>query len=339
MVARLRRSYSVALAFARDLPGLGRCLVEIERPGEERKKKRRWVARFPARLYVETHVRSQLDHLISCLRDEMMDPTKEDRLRKIVSTLEDPAAGLTSWKRVKALFLRLPPVAAALPVIVTAAANPLSGIERGDLVDAGAVMLGSSVFAYGLFVWPSLKLGFRVKRAIFSGGVDLAYPFSAKPGTATWTGPPLASTSTTGDIVEDFAGWRARRRARPAAEEAVDQPPLAFPHVNVYRDENALFGHLGRRKHKEAPIDLVLSLRPYLTTLAVALIVVSYVGFVVDGGLAEDPEQLFLAPIVILLSLVPIQVIWQLRANVWRRRRHWEVEPGRQKASSRAPPA
>lgn len=97
-------------------------------------------------------------------------------------------------------------------------------------------------------------------------------------------------------------------------------PLLTFPRIDVYRDENALFQHLRRRKREEAPIDLVLSLRPYLTTVAIAVLVTSYISYLVRGGLAEDPGQIFLLPLIIVLSLVPAQVIWQLRANIWNRR-------------------
>lgn len=324
MVARLRRSYSVALAFAGDLPWLGRCVVKIDRSGAKPRDRRRWVARLPARVYVETHVRSQLDHLISCLRDEMLDPDREDRLATIVSSLEPAAARLTSWKRVKALVLRVPPVAAALPVL-TAFTNPLSDIESGDVVDAGVVTLVSAGLGYLLIVWPSLNLGFRVKRAIFAGGVDLARPWAAVPGTATWRGFQVRRKPATGDIVDDFRGWRARRRARRADAAGAARPvderfPRRLKDLDVYLDEDVLFGHLARRKLEEAPIDLVLSVGPYLTTLFSVLTVASYVAFIAGGGLADDPEYLFFVPLFALLPLLPVQLIWQLRANLWKRR-------------------
>lgn len=332
LVARLRRSYSVALAFARDLPGLGRCLVKIDRPGH-RRKKRLWVARFPTRLYVETHVRNQLDHLVGCLRDEMLDPANEERLGPIVSSLEESAGRLTSWKRVKGAFLRLPPVAAALPVLVTAATNPLTDVESREVIGAATVVVTSAVLAYCLFVWPSLSLGFRVKRAIFCGGVDLASPSSAHPGTATWRGFPVDEAPPRGLMIDNLIHWRARRRARRAPAAGRQKPAggehrlVEFPKTDVYRDENLLFAHLGRRKREEAPIDLVLSLFPYVLTLVTAVAVVRSIAFLVGGGVEEDPERLFFAPLVAMLPLALVEVLRNMRANVWDRRRHWESDP------------
>lgn len=222
-------------------------------------------------------------------------------------------------------------MAAVVPVLTAAAADPFGDIGLSEVLDAASAVLVTALVTYGLAVWPSLRLGFRVKRAIFAGGVDLAQPFAAQPGTATWVGFRSRSPQPTGDIVVDFARWYRRRRGRAAEPARVGGSDdggadgdlrLAFPRVHVYRHEDDVFGHIGRRKRGEMPVDLLFSLRPYLTTVTVVMLVVGFASFLAGGGLAEEPGTIFLVPVMVAIAFIPAQAFWELRANARRRQLH-----------------
>jgi hypothetical protein len=201
----LLRSYSAALKTAGDLPDVGRCRVRVVEAGidelddpvptgdDEGRCRWRWVARFPTRLYVETHIRRQLRHLVRCLDDELLSALPlggEDRLSELREQIGRRISRPLSWTSLRGIFVRIPPVAAALPLITAALGDPFAVTSRGDLVRSVVVLASSALLIYLLVVWPSLRLGFRVKRAIFSGGVDLARPFWSKPGKTVWLGVP-----------------------------------------------------------------------------------------------------------------------------------------------------
>ena len=94
----------------------------------------RWVARFPTRLYVETHIRRQLRHLARCLDDELLSALPlngEDRLSELREHIGRRAGRLLSWTTLRDVFVRIPPVAAALPLFATAFGDPLTVYRLG----------------------------------------------------------------------------------------------------------------------------------------------------------------------------------------------------------------
>jgi hypothetical protein len=204
-LTRLLQSYSAALMFAGDLPVIGRCRVQVtlrtaihdvdeDPPPDDAQahESTRWVARLPARLYVETHVRRQLRHLAGCLNDELLSalPPGDERLTALRDHLEQRGGRLLSWDALRGLLVRLPPVAAALPVVAAALADPFRVDGRDGLTHALGVLAVTAAVVYLVAIWPSVRLGYRVKRAIFSGGVDMAQPLLYKPGKIVWLGVP-----------------------------------------------------------------------------------------------------------------------------------------------------
>ena len=124
--------------------------------------------------------------------------------------------------------MRLPWVAAAIPLFVTASANIFDDINREAAGNAAVVLAVSTGVTYLVIVWPSVRLGFRVKRAIFRGGIDFAHPLRSEPGVARWQGvetraarAPLgtASDQPSGDTL---AGNRAAERPGGPTVPAVD---------------------------------------------------------------------------------------------------------------------
>jgi hypothetical protein len=237
-LTRLLQSYGAALRFAGDLPAIGRCRVEVtlrtaaheveQEPAEDAqvRESTRWVARLPTRLYVETHVKRQLRHLARCLDDELLAalPPGDERLTALRDHLERRGGRPLSWDTLRGLLVRLPPVAAALPVVAAALTDPFGVGGSDDLTRALAVLGITAAVVYLVAVWPSARLGFRVKRAIFSGGVDMAQPLLYKPGKIVWLGVPaprpvqeptmldLGVVALT-DGVERLVRWSARRVA------------------------------------------------------------------------------------------------------------------------------
>lgn len=256
---RLLQSYSAALKTAGDLPAVGRCRVwvgearvdELDEPvppdGAGLRHGWRWVARFPTRLYVETHVRRQLRHLARCLDDELLavlPANGEDRLAELREYIGQRTGRLLSWATLRDFLVRIPPVAAFLPLVTTALGDPSAVTSRDDLVRDLLVLAVSALLVYLLFVWPSVRLGFRVKRAIFSGGIDQAHPFLYKPGKAVWRGVPAPrpiQELTALDrgahrlgrgidrLLTAVAKWRSSRRTAPttaAAESTAAEPVI-----------------------------------------------------------------------------------------------------------------
>jgi hypothetical protein len=183
-LVELLRCYKGALKFAVDMPVLGRCEVSGA------SVRWRWGARFYTRLYVETHVRKHLQAIRSRLRLELLGTTtSEDRDQ--ITALEADLAGkvepLLGWRRLAGVITRLPPVAAALPVLSAVAAFPVSGeISWQAVLDAVVVLVATAVVVWVLVVWPSICLGFRIKRAIFCGGRDLRHPLLFKREELQW---------------------------------------------------------------------------------------------------------------------------------------------------------
>lgn len=237
---KLLRGYRFALRYASDMPSVGRSAVSHGRP--------RWGSRFWTRVYVETHVRKQLLAIGDCLR--LLDTTDAEetaRLKALGEELEAHSAPLFRWRRLTGLVSRLPPVAAAIPALSAASAWPLAGDVTGEtLRDAFLLLVATAFLLWIVVVWPSVRFGFRVKRVIFAGGVEIRRTRRSPSTEVTWKGFTVPRYSEDGRI----------------ADATVEE----FRTENVYWAENRVYRTLNRRKPAEAPLDLLLSFTPYVWT-------------------------------------------------------------------------
>jgi hypothetical protein len=312
---KLLHGYRFALQYASDMPWLGCSAVSVDpaNPRQLRLVSRwRWGSRFWTRVYVETHVRKQLRAIGECIRLRLLDTEDADnsaRLKALAEELEAHSAPLFRWNRFGVLVSRLPPVAAAIPVISAASAWPLEGdVELHALRNALLVLLATALVVWTVVVWPSLRLGFRVKRAILAGGRDLRRPFFNSRG-------PFFNS---GDYVT-WHGFAAPRYADGAQERAANPARTPFPSTNVYRSENDLYRALGRRKPTEAPLDLLLSFTPYAWTTYSVFFFYGLVNAIATHSLGDAPwGGLFIAG---LLALFPIGVFEKAR-QTYRKRAH-----------------
>jgi hypothetical protein len=259
----LLRGYGHALQYAADMPWLGRSLVKRGRPLPRfrwRFGNRAYVeivvrprlgSRFWTRVYVETHVRKQLGAITECLRLRLLDATSAEqtaRLKALGEELDTQGAPLFRWRRLTGLVSRLPPVAAAIPVLSTAAEWPFGGgISRGAAFDALLVLAVTALVLWIVVVWPSVRLGFRVKRVIFSGGVESRGRRDLPDNGLKWLG---------------FTAPHYYNDAKRVGRDA----PIRFPNENIYVAENRVYRALRRRKPAEVPLDLLLRFWPYMLT-------------------------------------------------------------------------
>jgi hypothetical protein len=144
--------------------------------------------------------RKHLQSIRSQLRLELLATTAPEDTDKITS-LEADLAGkvepLLGWRRLVGVITRLPPVAAVLPVLSAVAAFPVRGeISWQAVLDAVVVLVASAVVVWIVLVWPSIRLGFRIKRAILYGGRDLRHPLWSTPGELQWVGSPPRRPTT-----------------------------------------------------------------------------------------------------------------------------------------------
>lgn len=304
-LAELLRCYQGALKFAANMPALGRCevsgaqVLDVTVPGAKVRVATkesdplvpwRWAARFYTRLYVETHVRKHLQTILAQLRLELLGMTASKDRDQVVA-LEADLAGkvepLLGWRRIAGIITRLPLVAAALPLLLAAAVHSVGGTISGQTVwHTVVVLVETTVVIWVVVVWPSVRLGFRVKRAIFCGGKDIRHPLFNAPGGLQWKG---------------FAN---RTQQHGASQD--------FP-KNIYDAENALYRTLGRRKPSEVPIDMLLSLAPYLLFAVSALVVFGAVQTVAGG---DVPASFwFELPVAVLIVILPFLVFLQARSN------------------------
>ena len=342
-VAELLGAYMRALKFAANMPPLGRCKVLGGW---------RWGSRFFTKLYVEVHVRRQLQTIRSCLALELFGTAVAEERQRIVTLdaeLAECIGPLLGWRRLAGLLTRLPPVAAALPVVSAAFVWPVNGeVSAGDFIKA-LIMLGATgLTLWLLVVWPSVRLGFRTKRAILTGGRDFRHPLRNQPGELRWRWctvsrvydrPPPADISIL--LVERLFGvglivwrfFRVRRRTPTAVDRTVWDGATAirpkrqrllrtmrqrllrtrrqsFPRTNVYDLEDQVFELLGRRKPKEVPLDMLLGFTPYLC-FAFAAVVVAALVDVAASGFDVDPRFWVVLPMLLLLVLVPFQAALQ----------------------------
>jgi hypothetical protein len=308
----LLRCYREALKFAIDMPVLGRC--EVSGPGF----RWRWGARFSTRLYVETHVRKHLQAIRSQLRLELLAttaPAERDQITSLEADLAGKVEPLLGWRRLVGVITRLPPVAAVLPVLSAVAAFPLGGeISWQAVLDAVALLVATAVVVWVLLVWPSVRLGFRVKRAIFCGGRDLRHPLWSTPGEVQWEGFASAKVYDDAgrlwvDLLREVAGRKRRQTTRHP-----------FPTSSVYQAEDAVYDALGRRKPGEVPVDMLLGLAPYLWFAFSGLVVLGLVR-TVAGGFHVPASFWFFIPVAVLIPAMPFQLVLQAVRN-YRLRSH-----------------
>jgi hypothetical protein len=165
------------------------------------------------------------------------------------------------------------------------------------------VLLATALVVWVLVVWPSIRLGFRIKRAIFCGGQDDRHPYFNDPGKLQWKG--FATTKVYDDdrklwvdLFRELTGRKQRQAPR--------QP---FPSHNVYQAEDALYHVLGRRKRGEVPIDFLLSFVPYYWCAFSALVALSLVRTIATGN--APISFWFFLPFTALLCLAPFQIVLQ----------------------------
>lgn len=275
---KLLGSYRIALQYAADMPLLGRSEAEERMFG-------RWGSRLFTRVYVETHVRKQLQAIRDCLRLERLgrqENADKERIEALEEELEENLLPLFRWRRAVGLLARLPPlVAVALPVLSAASLVPAAT----DVVSLKFVVVIALIALcfWILVVWPSIRLGFRVKRVIFTGGFDYE---GGRSEPAKWVG--FAAPASYGD----------KQRARQ---------PKSFPPINVYGAEDSLYRALRRRKPAEVPLDIFFGFLPYVWFAYSAFFIWGLVDEAVNGNLwqmfKESGSGLVLAGIFALGAL------------------------------------
>jgi hypothetical protein len=315
-VAELLHAYKRALKFAANMPLLGRCKVFGGW---------RWGSRFFTKLYVEVHVRRELQTIRSCLTMELLGTTEAEERQRIVAPdaeLAERVRPLLRWRRVAGLLTRLPPVAAVLPIVSAASVWPVDGdISARAVIDSLIVLGATGLTLWLLVVWSSVRLGFRTKRAILTGGRDLRHPLLHDPGELRWRGffPVSKVDDDVGhESVDILSGkfWAELLRVVTGRKRTRRK----FPRTNVYKLENHVFELLGRRKPKEVPLDMLFGFTLYLWFAFSALVVAALVD-VGASGFDVDPRFWLFLPALLLLPVLPFQVVLQMIWN-YRQRPH-----------------
>lgn len=305
-LVELLRGYRAALKFAADMPVLGRCAVSGSGLGW------RWGARFFTRLYVETHVRKHLLAIRSQLRLELLAttaPEEQERIRSLEADLAGKVEPLLGWRRLAGVITRLPPVAAVLPVLSAVAAFPVGDELSWQInLDSVVALVATAVVVWVLVVWPSIRLGFRLKRAVFCGGRDLHHPLWFSPGELRWLGFATAKVyDDAGKLwVELFREVTGRKQRQAGRHD--------LPTGSVYEAEDAVYQALGRRKPGEFPVDMLLGFPLYLWFAFAALVVIGLVETVASGF--DVPASFWLlVPLALLIPMMPFQFVLQALRN------------------------
>lgn len=269
------------------MPILGRSTVNEGWP------RTRWGSRVFTKAYVETHIRKQLQAIRDCLRLQLMGATEDEAMgiAELEGKLAPHVEPLFRWRRLGWLLARLPPVVAALPIISAASQWPLGDdVSARTVFNALLVLASTAIVVWLLVVWPSIRLGFRVKRVIFAGGSDIRRPVTNPTSKVRWEGFP---------------------ESRPG------KGPKPFPKINAYQREDDVYRALGaRRKPAEVPIDMLLGLTPYLWIAYSAFFFWGLIDTIVDGDLGEAlSDSGFGLLIAALLALVPLFFPWNARKS------------------------
>jgi hypothetical protein len=177
------------------------------------------------------------------------------------------------------------------------------------------VLVATTVVVWVLVVWPSIRLGFRIKRAIFCGGLDLLHPLLNDPGELQWEWFTSAKVydnpnSLWGELFREMTGRKQRQNIRQD-----------FPEEDVYQAEDALYDALGRRKPGEVPIDMLLGFTPYLWFAFAVLDVIGLVQIVASGFDLPALYDIFPLLVMVLIPLVFPRLVVQAVRN-YRLRSH-----------------
>ena len=324
-ISRLLRAYADAVRFAEGLPLLGTC----RGIGEDGKVRIRWVSRPFTLMYVQSHARTQVRHAGRAVDLELLahdDAEERERLSALSGRLKDHDSGVFGRGRLRELAARLPPVAAAIPIL----AGALTAFVQGQEVDTRGVLRAVAILSitgflvWLLFVWPSIRLGFRVKRAIFSGGRDLRHPLWYNPGELQWQDRPRTRLFEDVELVRwpdqvsyvPDRPWKALLTAsNPLRWMATMREPtgwLAFPTEDIYDVEGEVFGLFHESRPREFPVDLLLSPPFYLLLLLDVL----FWGEVLDSVRSGQWSELGSGgPVTLVLTVVLLAVILQAIRN------------------------
>ncbi len=276
----LIESYRGALKHVERLPSFGRINIEYDDQSIDQNRQRglirhvyeklsdpyhRWVAKSLVRLFVRSHIKSKLKEINRCLRVESLRLIKDTESAKRAKKLKSYISQLDKFDEELSLGLNLPGMfivrAQWFPpfiAFITPILTKLIGIDFSSIkafeqstiqvvspsISSHTIVLLLVLFIeiYVFFLSPSINnLGFRVKRAIFSGGK-----------TESW------------DLFEEYS--------KPMLIKW-----LSFPDTNVYRSENQVFDVLGFPKSKEFPLDFVTSFKFYLAIIFTSYFLVAFV--------------------------------------------------------------
>jgi hypothetical protein len=265
----LIRGYRTALKSVETLPGSFATLpvlrytlqgsipadpAELKRSISSRNKRsRRLVSRGLVGLFVDAHVRAKLQDILRLLSIERMGVLADEEAAKkldfYIKEIDQVLKMLSERSRSRFWLANSPLVSSLLAF----AAPILIGLVGIDI--SGSAALGASVsnlvqsqgvetlihivwfvllvllYLYIIFAPVAVTFGFRVKRAIFSGGFSEENVFDWRPVIHD----------------RDIAYW----------------PGL--PTLNIYHLETKLFEMFGAAKKREFPLDFVLSILPYFT--------------------------------------------------------------------------
>ena len=302
----LLENYRSALRSIEKLRPVQRVAVEILRirsrqspnvQAEPWRRRRRLVIRWLVRLFAEAHVRRQLGHVTRVLRLEAFGASKGDErataINELLERLQNAEAQLSGWGRLRSGLFKAPLVTTAL-AFALAVYRVGSGIDVSSASKLGETLAQSAettgwdnvlhlllrafytaVFTYVLLVPLTVSLGFKRKRAIFSGGLT--------------------------DESRPMLYWlRDRQGVWPWS-----------PKANVYQRENDVFELLAVPKRREAPLNLLLSIFPYYFVFAMVLVTME--GFRKswwDGALT-----LLVGSLAVFSMLQPRLTIWTRRST------------------------
>jgi hypothetical protein len=323
--SRLLRAYVDALRFAAVLPLLGAC----RGVGEDGKVRARWLSRPFTLLYLQSHVRKQVRRASRSVDLELLsrdNPDERARLSGLSARLKQPDEAAFGWGRLRAIAARLPPVTAAIPIV----AGAVTALFQGQSVDARGALRAVTLLAitgfcvWLLFVWPSIRLGFRAKRAIFTGGTDLRHPLWNNPGELGWQyrmgtrlyeDAQLVKWPDAVSYLPDipwkglFAALSPRswRRTLHATEGWTD-----FPAGNIYQLEKDVFGLLGEEGPRELPVDMLFSAPPYLL---LSIVVFFYVGTADSVSRGQWSDLPWAIPLTLGLTVLFFRLILQAIRN------------------------
>jgi hypothetical protein len=260
---RLLAAYGGALRFAS-----GMRFVEHFAVASEQGEGKRWASRFWTLAYTQAHVHGRLRRIAELLSLQLLlDPEGDSATWYGTQRAEikEQLASPTTWGRLRAIFARLPPVTAAVAILLTAIGGFVQGksFDTSSAIRAFVVLGVTAGVLWLLILWPSIRLGFRIKRAIFAGSIDLQHPLGTDPGSLEWEG---------------------------------------FPSADVYRLEREAFSLLKSRPPSEAPLDMLLSLPPYFFLSASIFLWVIAIGLARQHEWAELAKGVWL-PILLTIFL------------------------------------